>query len=497
MKMKSEKLGTLAKNLDNKRKPLNAQQREKIRGNGSYPYIGANKIMDYVDEYLFDEQILCVAEDGGTWGSNEQCAVIYNGKTWVNNHTHVLIENGKSDLRYLRYFLNYASLNQYITGATRGKLTRRTLDSVKIPLPESLDEQIKIAKLLSQVESLIAKREESIKLLDELLKSTFLDMFGDPVLNPKSLKKVRIDSFTNVETGATPNRKKEVVYYMNGTIHWVKTTEVNNSYIEKTEEKITELALSESNCKIFPKNTLLLAMYGQGKTRGKVGFLNIDASTNQACAAILPDKKYSSLFLFYQLQFLYDHIRILGRGGGQPNLNLSIVKKYEVLSPIYKDNVDIKQFEKITQQIEQTKQQYKKSLHELKNLFGSLSQKAFKGELDLSNMEIETFAQDSWTKKVFAKQKAYEKALETKVYESGLEHAKTVSIKKIPLENLENYIIDLIKLDSFDMEEMEHHFGIDFSYDEFKEKFYELLNDGKIKQVFDTELKKMRFEILS
>src|SRR6056297_315929 len=99
-------LGEITKNLDGKRIPLNSAQRAKKAKQKLYPYIGANNILEYIDEYIFDEKILCVAEDGGSWGAQEKCANIYNQKCWVNNHAHVLIENGKANLEFLCFFLN-------------------------------------------------------------------------------------------------------------------------------------------------------------------------------------------------------------------------------------------------------------------------------------------------------------------------------------------------------------------------------------------------------
>jgi type I restriction enzyme S subunit len=221
-------------NLDSKRIPLNGSERAKRSQTKLYPYIGANNIVDYIDDYIFDEKILCVAEDGGSWGKSEICAKIYNEKCWVNNHTHVLTAKPDVILEYLASYLNYANLNSYITGTTRGKLTRKQLDSIKIPLPP-LDDQKRIAYLLSKVEGLIAQRKQHLQQLDDLLKSVFLEMFGDPVRNEKGWEKTKIESFAHVGTGATPSRQKIDEYY-NGDIPWVKTTEVKNEKIILTEE---------------------------------------------------------------------------------------------------------------------------------------------------------------------------------------------------------------------------------------------------------------------
>ena len=90
-------LKDIVNNLDNKRVPLNSSQRQLKESKPLYPYIGANNIMGYIDEYIFDEKILCVAEDGGSWGYNQRCAVLYNEKVWVNNHAHILKEKEKGE----------------------------------------------------------------------------------------------------------------------------------------------------------------------------------------------------------------------------------------------------------------------------------------------------------------------------------------------------------------------------------------------------------------
>lgn len=125
--MELVELKTITNNLDNKRIPLNSKQRSEKESKPLHPYIGANNIMGYIDEYIFDEKILCVAEDGGNWGRNEICAKIYNEKCWVNNHAHVLTAKENLILEYLKYFLNFSDLSLFITGATRGKLTKTSL----------------------------------------------------------------------------------------------------------------------------------------------------------------------------------------------------------------------------------------------------------------------------------------------------------------------------------------------------------------------------------
>ena len=137
-----------------------------------------------------------------------------------------------------------------------------------------------------------------------------------------------VEQLAYVETGATP-KKGNKLYYENGSIPWITSTAVNQDPINDFQSLITEKALRETNVKVFPKRTLILAMYGEGKTRGSVSELNIEAGTNQACAGLICEhlpyeiKCFLKLFLKYN----YNLIRLESSGGVQPNLNLGIVKK--------------------------------------------------------------------------------------------------------------------------------------------------------------------------
>ncbi|MDK0978734.1 restriction endonuclease subunit S [Clostridium perfringens] len=103
--------------------------------------------------------------------------------------------------------------------------------------------------------------------------------------------------------------------------------------INETEEYITEDGFNNSSVNLLPKDTILIAMYGQGKTRGMTWKLGIEATTNQACAAILPNNNENMDFVWYQLRLLYDELRALGQGGSQPNLNTNLVKTYQLIFP--------------------------------------------------------------------------------------------------------------------------------------------------------------------
>ena len=147
--------------LDTLRKPVNAQQREKMQG--SYPYWGANSIQGYVNDYLFDEEIVLLAEDGGYFDDfkTKPIAVYVNEKCWVNNHAHILrAKNGNTKLLY--FILVHKDIRNYINGTTRSKLTRGDMMSISIILPKNAQEQKRLIEVLTACETEIELSEQEL-----------------------------------------------------------------------------------------------------------------------------------------------------------------------------------------------------------------------------------------------------------------------------------------------------------------------------------------------
>ena len=160
--------------LDNKRVPVTAADRQP----GPYPYYGANGVQDYVADYIFDDELVLLAEDGGNFGSKDKpIAYRVSGKCWVNNHAHVLKPKQRLDVDYLCYSLMFYDVSGLVNGATRQKLTQADMRKMEIPLPP-LEEQRRIAALLDKVSDLIAKRRAQLDKLDLLVKARFVEMFG-------------------------------------------------------------------------------------------------------------------------------------------------------------------------------------------------------------------------------------------------------------------------------------------------------------------------------
>ncbi|TBR80429.1 restriction endonuclease subunit S [Campylobacter novaezeelandiae] len=175
---KINKLEKICEILNNKRVPIS----QKDRISGIYPYYGASGIVDYIDKYIFDEELVLIGEDGAKWGAFENSAFIASGKYWVNNHAHILKPNNEILInKFLVYFLNYSNLEKYITGATVKKLNQQKLKQIEILLPP-LKEQKRIVGILDES---FANIDESIKILeqdllnlDELMQSALQKTFN-------------------------------------------------------------------------------------------------------------------------------------------------------------------------------------------------------------------------------------------------------------------------------------------------------------------------------
>ncbi len=166
--------------LDSMRVPITASEREE----GEYPYYGANGIQDHVADYIFDDELVLLAEDGGNFGSKERpIAYRVSGKCWVNNHAHVLKPKDGLDVDYLCYSLMFYKVDGIVNGATRQKLTQAAMRKLQIP-SRSMDEQKQIVDELNRIIKIKEQRQQELALLDDLIKARFVELFGEPQINP-------------------------------------------------------------------------------------------------------------------------------------------------------------------------------------------------------------------------------------------------------------------------------------------------------------------------
>ena len=192
-----KKLEDVCEILDSCRVPITAKDRKA----GDYPYYGANGLQDYVADYIFDDELVLLAEDGGNFGSKERpIAYRVSGKCWVNNHAHVLKAKPNMHVDYLCYALMFYDTEGLVNGATRQKLTQAAMRQMVIPYRD-MTEQLQIIKKISQIVRSIEKRKEELQLLDQLVKSRFIELFGDPITNTKGWKIEKAEKHIDLLSG--------------------------------------------------------------------------------------------------------------------------------------------------------------------------------------------------------------------------------------------------------------------------------------------------------
>lgn len=220
-----------------------------------------------------------------------------------------------------------------------------------VAVPRSTTEQRAVGFLLERLERAEQTASATVSSLRRLKAATMAKLFREGLRGerlkvteigeiPESWDVVRLGDHCDVASGGTPHR--DVAEYWNGQIPWVKTGEIDYRPITATEESITEAGVRDSAAKVFPAGTLLMAMYGQGVTRGKVAFLEIDAATNQACAALKVRDGLNARFLYAFCAFAYDAIRELGHGANQKNLSAELIRDVRMpLPPDPKEQAEI------------------------------------------------------------------------------------------------------------------------------------------------------------
>ena len=149
----------------------------------------------------------------------------------------------------------------------------------------------------------------------------------------------KLEDIAFIGTGATPDTR--IGDYYKGNIPWINSSSTKGEYIDTPSSYISEKAIKETNCQLYPSGSLIMAMYGEGKTRGQVSELRFDSTTNQACAAIVPIDNHMKGFIKVYLKSNYYHIRTLAEGGNQPNLNLSKISQYIIPIPPIEEQVRI------------------------------------------------------------------------------------------------------------------------------------------------------------
>lgn len=313
--------------LDSQRIPITANNRIE----GPYPYYGANGIQDYVAGYIFDDELVLLAEDGGNFGSKDRpIAYRVSGKCWVNNHAHVLKPKSGLDVDYLCYSLAFYDTSNLVNGATRKKLTQSAMRKMKIPLPP-LNIQIKIVDTIKKVRSIISVRQSQLDKLDTLVKARFVEMFGDPVKNTKEFGLTKLSDLGLLERGKSKHRPRNDPALLGGPYPLIQTGEVTNSgvYIKDYSSTYSDLGLAQSH--MWPKGTLCITI---AANIAQTAILNFDACFPDSVVGFIPnDNSISTIYLHYWFTFFQKILDAQAPQVAQKNINLKILSNLKVIVP--------------------------------------------------------------------------------------------------------------------------------------------------------------------
>jgi len=273
----------------------------------------------------------------------------------------------KVNAKFISYVLGSSAYYEWIMrnaqGATMPSLNQEIIRRIPLPLPP-LPEQCAIARILGALDDKIELNRRMNQTLEEMARAIFKSWFVDfdPVrakmegrapagmdaetaalfpdgfeeselgMVPRGWKVARIEDLcTSIENGGTP-RRKEKDYWEDGTIQWFKTGELTDGPLVESEEKITDLGLSKSSCKLWNPSTILIALYAS-PTVGRLGILDVPATANQACSALVAKQEYGNLFLFHSLFATRDHLQQIAVGAAQQNISQKVVRDHRIIAP--------------------------------------------------------------------------------------------------------------------------------------------------------------------
>ena len=277
---------------------------------------------------------------------------------------------------YIVHFLNSDEAKRQVArftfGVTRPKVTLRDFRAMKIPMPP-LNEQARIASILDKADAIRRSRQEAFKLTDELLRSTFLEMFGDPVTNPKGWPVKTLGSIALFTGGGTPARA--VPSYFTGSTCWATSKDMKGEALFDTEEHITAEAIENSATKVVPAGTILVVV------KSKILMRRLPVLVAKVPTCFGQDLKGITLAAGYSTTFVARHLRLgekilldVARGANTEGLTLDHLRRFPIMQPPQKI---IEKFDAIEARVVALRAQQEQALKEAEDLYGALAQQFF------------------------------------------------------------------------------------------------------------------------
>ena len=351
----------------------------------TYSYFINEEILIKIKAKIYPKNTIIFPKVGGALLTNKRR--ILSEPACFDNNIMGLIPGKNVDHNFLYYFMLMTKLDKWArVKAPIPSIKQSTVELIEFALPHVNTQKIIVRKLDYIFSQLEKKKKIILQLQDPNKISQFNESLKHHLLlslrtgklseqNWSKYEKKPLHEITEITSGGTPSRT--VSEYWNGSIPWIKSGELLDGDIKNSEEHITKLGLKNSSTKLFPPDTVLVALYGQGQTRGRTARLLCEATTNQACCAVLPNPAILyPKYLQYWIRGLYWELRKKASGGAQPNWNSTMIKNIEiVLPPIVEqksmiDKLDSR-FEKLTS-IEVVTNQIERKRKKISSYFDTL-----------------------------------------------------------------------------------------------------------------------------
>ncbi len=340
-------------------------------------HLDQEEVAEKYSHFLADAGDLVMASSGATWGKT---AWIEEKHLPLCMNTSMIrfksLDSNVLDIRYLRLFLDTNvfkyQMDNLITGSAQPNFGSSHLRQIKIPLPP-LTEQKRIAAILDKADSLRRKNQQAIQLADKFLRAVFLDMFGDPVTNPKGLEIQKFGNVGTLDRGKSKHRPRNDPILLGGKHPLIQTGDVANSrgYIKIFSSTYSDVGLQQS--KKWPVGTLCITI---AANIAKTGILTFEACFPDSVVGFIPGDKVTTEYIQHWLKFLQKTLETSAPESAQKNINLEILRNLSLPLP---DKRLQEKFSRIVNGVLNTENNLDNSLSE--DLFNALSQKAFAGKL--------------------------------------------------------------------------------------------------------------------
>lgn len=397
-------LGEVVDIYDHQRVPLSSAQRAMRRGR--YPYYGAQGVIDYIDDFIFDGRFILIPEDGENLRSRKlPVAYFADGQFWVNNHAHIV--RAKPTLandRFLLSALEATDLSPFITGAAQPKLSQANLRQIPILLP-SPEEQGVIGSVLDALDDLIGNNRRRIELLGQMAEAIYREWFvhlrypGHEVATlvdsplgpiPEGWEPTTLGEAARWLSGGTPSTR--IPEYWGGDIPWITSGTLTSLQLDRSERMVTEAGV-KNGTRLVERDTLLFVVRGMSLVKEfRVGIADVPLAFGQDCKALVAEPGTLPLFLAFAVITMADEIQGMVELAGHGTGKLSTDRLKAITIPLPPEPLQAAFVEAVSAMREAVSR-LRLSKDRLENIRALLLPKLVTGQIDVSSLSLDTFSE--------------------------------------------------------------------------------------------------------